>query len=100
MAIQKEDKVYRELTNLRFLTSSRLNLYNILVDKLDNIFFNNLFRSIGVYNIIDNNDFFDLYTTESTDWWDNISEKFYGTPTLWYLLCITNNIINPYECID
>jgi hypothetical protein len=101
MAILKEtDKVYRELTDIRLLTSSRLNLYNILVDKPTNVYFNNLFRSIEISNIMDNNNYFDIYTTEMTDWWDNISDKFYGTSTLWYLLCVMNKIINPYEEID
>jgi hypothetical protein len=41
--------------------------------------------------------FFDSYNALENEWWDNISEKFYGTPYYWYLICSLNDIINPYE---
>ena len=100
MTIQKEDKSFKELTGERLLTSSRLNLYDILIDKPSNIYFNNIFKSIEMSDITKNNNYFDLYITEMDDWWDNISNKFYGTSSLWYLICVMNNIINPYEEIN
>ena len=100
MTIQKEDKSFKELTGERLLTSSRLNLYNILTDKPSNVYFNNIFKSIEMSDVSKNNNYFDLYVTEMDDWWDLISNKYYGTSSLWYLICVMNNIINPYEEIN
>ena len=98
MAIIKETRSYNELTNQYLLTSSRLNLYNILSDNISNIYFNNIFKNITISNAVkENNDYFLIHIATNDDWWDNISDEYYETPNLWYLLCTMNDVINPYE---
>ncbi len=94
--IQKiTDKTYREITDQKLLTSSRLNLYNTLKD--GDLYVSNIFKHIDFTDEIkNNNDYFNLYVSED-EWWDNISYKFYNTPLLWYIICFFNDIVNPYE---
>ncbi len=37
------------------------------------------------------------YTILENDRWDIISQKFYGTFELWWLIALFNNVINPFE---
>jgi len=101
MTITKEDLTFRELTNQKITTSSRLNLYDILYNDVENTHFNNIFKHFEVtIEIKTNNNYFTIYTTEEEDWWDNISNVYYGTPTLWYIVCSMNDVVNPYEEIE
>lgn len=101
MAIKKIDKTFREITGQILTISSRLKMFNILQDTEYNTYFMNIFRD---YKIADyakgNNVYFDLYTCEDEDWWDNISFKHYNTERLWWLVCEMNDIVNPFEEID
>jgi hypothetical protein len=98
--MNKIDKEFRELTEQKLPTSSRLNLYNILQD-LDTNYVINIFKTVDINDYVKNhNDFFIIHTAEDDEWWDNISYKYYDTPSLWYIICIMNNILNPYEEIE
>ena len=98
--MKKINKEYRELTNQKLPTSSRLNLYNIIQD-IDMVYAINIFKTIDITDYVkNNNDFFLTHIAEEDEWWDNISYKYYQTPALWYIICIMNNILNPYEEIE
>jgi hypothetical protein len=98
--MNKIDKEFRELTEQKLPTSSRLNLYNILQD-LDTNYVINIFKTVDINDYVKNhNDFFIIHTAEDDEWWDNVSYKYYDTPSLWYIICIMNNILNPYEEIE
>lgn len=91
------DKSFKEITNIRLSTNSYLNMFDLLKNT-DNEYFLNIFKSYLISNnILDNSDFFTVYTAEHTDWWENISDKHYGTPLLWWLVALTNNVTNPFE---
>ncbi len=93
-------KNFRELTNQKLPTPSRLNLYDIQQD-VNMTYFVNIFKSYNTSNLVTgNNDFFTIHLAEEDDWWDNISYKYYDTPTLWYIICAMNDIINPFEEIE
>ncbi len=101
MKISIEDKTFREITSQRLPTSSRLNLYNILKDTENDVYFGNIFRFFEITSDIkNNNSYFDIYIALEDEWWDNISYTFYDTPQLWYLVCSMNDIINPYEELE
>ena len=98
--MKKINKEYRELTDQKLPTSSRLNLYDIIQD-IDMVYAINIFKTIDITDYVkNNNDFFLTHIAEEDEWWDNISYKYYQTPALWYIICIMNNILNPYEEIE
>jgi hypothetical protein len=98
MSIKKTDKKYIDLTKQRLASASRLNTYNIFRITETNQYFLNHFRSFEMVTAVKNNDaYFDPYTAIEDDWWDNISFQYYGTSYYWYIICIINDIVNPYE---
>ena len=97
MAITKVTDDFYTLTGNRLSNSSFLRLFNILEDENYNKFMN-VFRSYVLNEDMTRNTvFFYTYDVEADDWWDNISNKYYGTPYLWWTICLMNNIANPFE---
>ena len=85
---------YNEYTKQNLSNSSQLKLFSILDDV------SNIFRSyITNVSSLNNNSFYELYEVDNEDFLDNISFKFYNTPQLWWVICIVNNITNPFEDI-
>ena len=100
MTIQVEDKTYYELTGQRLPTTSRLRMFPILKEWNDDAFIN-IFRSYVINSkITEKDDYWTTYTIEETDWWDNISSRYYDTPKLWWVICILNDVSNPYEDLE
>ena len=100
MAITAVTEDFYSLTGNRLSNSSFLRLFNILEDENYNKFMN-VFRSYVLNNDMTRNTvFFYTYNVESDDWWDNISNKYYGTPYLWWAICLMNNIANPFEDLE
>lgn len=98
MSIKKTDKKFFDVARQRLSTSSRLNTYDVLKITETNQYFLNHFRSFSIKDEIKSDDrYFESYEMEQDDWWDNISYKFYDTGKYWYLLCVLNDVINPYE---
>lgn len=101
MAIKIIDKEFKTISSQSLPITSRLRLFNILQMTEDNTYFMNIFRN---YKIADyakqNNIYFDLYSCEEEDWWDNISYKYYDTERLWWLVCEMNDVVNPFEEIE
>lgn len=88
------------LTNHRISNVSFIRLFNIMEDE-DNVKFMNFFRSYTINkDILDDTLYFFTYDVESNDWWDIISFKKYGTPHLWWLVCMMNDVINPFEELE
>ena len=98
MSIKKSSKTYIQTTGKILGNSSRLNIYNIFRITETGQSFLNHFRSFEIVSGVKNdNAYFDPYTVLEDDWWDNISYQSYGTSSYWYLLCLTNDVVNPYE---
>ncbi len=101
MAIKAIDKKYRTLTGQILPITSRIRLYNILQDTETNTYFMNIFRNYKISDYAKKaNVYFELYTCEEDDWWDNISWKYYNTERLWWLVCEMNDVVNPFEEIE
>lgn len=61
----------------------------------------NIFRSYVISNNITNQDsLFQYYEVMNEDFFDTISNKFYNTPYLWWLIALFNNVNNPYETLE
>lgn len=98
MSIKKTDKRFVDITGSRLSSTSRLNTYNIFRITETNQHFLNHFKYFEISKDIKTNDmYFDSYESLEEEWWDNISYIHYGTSYYWYLLCVLNDVINPYE---
>jgi len=92
-----EDQTFYELTGFKVEDTSQLKLFNILSDH-DTTMFMNIWRTFSL-----NEDtsidvmFYDTYEVGSDAWWDNISQDIYGTPSLWWIIALMNDVVNPFE---
>lgn len=101
MAVKKSSRRFRNISGNILSVGSRLNLFNILYETRNNVYFLNIFRNFDINDRIkENNVYFDIYYAEEEDWWDNISYKYYDTEKLWWLVCEMNNIVNPFEELE
>lgn len=93
------DKSFEEITGHKLENTSILNLFNILEE--DDTYFLNIFKpySINTTTITDML-YYDTYEAEDLDWYDYISFKLYTTPQLWWVVCLTNDVLNPFEELD
>lgn len=64
------------------------------VDK--NVYFYNIIKNIKVPNDI-NNEIFTLITLQENTPLPSLSYQLYGTTYLWWLICVLNNIQNPFD---
>jgi len=84
------------------------NLPNLDIYRYENIFkvyqtqdgnkdyFYNIIKNILVPNNINNNSFFTI-TYQANTPFTTLSYQIYGTTYLWWLICIVNNIRNPFD---
>jgi len=102
--IEKLNKKFYDETGIRIGSTSQINLYPLMYDRIKNEKFLNLFRffEINREDIDRNSILFDSepYECEYVDWFDNISNNFYNTPNLWWVVCLSNSIKNPFEEIN
>jgi hypothetical protein len=95
--MQESTKTYKELTGQRLSITSLLQGFNIL-KTYEGEYFLNILRSFNINDEVKSDaNFFELYTAEENDWFDNIAYKFYGNPKLWWIIAVFNNVINPFE---
>jgi hypothetical protein len=61
----------------------------------------NIFRSFIVNDSIFNNArYYNLHEVDSSDWLDGIAYQYYENDGLWWLVAMTNNIVNPFEELE
>lgn len=97
--IKEIDMTFQEITKTRLSNISRLHLFNIVEEDKEK--FLNIFKSYTMESSIEDDDtYFYTYTIDTEDWWDSISTRFYDTPFLYWIVCIVNNITNPFEEIE
>lgn len=95
------EKTFNQLTGAEKSTFSILRLFNILLDSDRETKFMNIFRSYILNDdILTNVAFYDRYEVANGEFWDNISFNLYGTPYLWWILAILNNVANPFEELE
>ena len=100
MASTKVVESFFELTGNTLQNTSMLKLFNILLDEDRETEFMNIFKTLRVNKDVKTDIYaFDTYEVESENqaFWDNISFDLYGTPFLWWIVAIFNDIVNPFE---
>jgi len=82
---------------------SQLNLENLFNVYTTNVYgsqqnyFYNLLGTVNIPNDLDPSTYNTFTVTTDYMSWTLISQKAYNTPSLWWLICSTNNIQNPIE---
>ena len=90
-----------QLTGTQINTFSLLRLFNILLDEDRETKFMNIFRSYILNDeVFTETSFYNTYQVANGEFWDNISWNLYGTPYLWWIIAILNNVVNPFEELE
>lgn len=91
---------FTDITGEDLANTSQLKLFNILEDE-NNVKLQNVWRSYSLNELVtDETVFYQTYEINDDDFWDNISYLYYDSPNLWWVLCIMNNVENPFEEIE
>jgi hypothetical protein len=98
MSIKKVSETYLDIKGNNLPVDSMLNMFNILKDEND-VYFMNIFKDVRIDDDILNNQMYLSGITIVDPWWENISYSYYGSIYSWWMLCIMNNILNPFEDI-
>lgn len=100
MGITAEQKSYYELTGKRITNISQMKLFSILRDS-DKTPFMNIWRTFTLNEDITSDvSYYDSYSVGSDEWWDNIANDIYGTPYLWWIVALMNDVTNPFEELE
>lgn len=103
MASTKVEESFFELTGNNLQNTSMLKLFNILLDEDRETKFMNIFKTLRVNTDVKTDIYsFDTYEVEgdAQAFWDNISYDLYGTPFLWWIVALFNDIVNPFEELE
>jgi len=100
MAVIKLNKKIYDIIETRIDTNSQLQLYNILYDTETRDRFLNIFKTYSIKEEVKKSILYELYTIENNDWWENIAYNYYKDITVWWIIPLVNNIINPFEFPD
>ena len=75
-----------------------MKLFPILNDNGEHVY--NIFRPYIPNKTIFTDRNFDYTILSNGEWWENIAYDYYNNENLWWVLCITNKIVNPFEEIN
>jgi len=68
-------------------------------DKVTRFF--NIFRAFTFNEqILFDSSYYTTYEVNNDDWWDNISQRFYRTPNLWWAIAELNGVVSPFEELE
>ncbi len=97
------NKTFEQITGITLPNTSQLRLFNVMQDEDRLTKFINLFKSLNINSSVLNDvSLFNTYAVEGDGqaWWDNISYDVYGTPALWWVVALFNDVVNPFEELD
>ena len=92
------NKSFAEATGHELRITSQLRLFDIMLDTDRSTKFMNIFKSLRINtDVLTDVSLFQTYEVEGEAWWDNISMDIYGTPNLWWIVALFNDVTNPFE---
>ena len=95
------DDTFFQLTGNQISNTSYMRLYNILLDTDRETHFMNIFNSVTINEDAQTDILaFDTYEVSEGEFWDNISYQVYGTPFLWWVIALMNDVSNPFEELE
>ena len=97
----KVDKTFYQVTDIKLRQTSMLRLFDILLAPDRTTKYLNIFKSLRV-NTSQQSDytFFSTYETSNNTFWDTIANEIYGTPYLWWVVALFNDVFNPFEDLN
>lgn len=97
----KVEETFFELTGNQIANTSYMRLFNILLDTDRTTQFMNIFKSVTVNEAAQTDILaFDTYEVSDGEYWDNIAYEVYGTPYLWWVVALMNDVSNPFEELE
>jgi hypothetical protein len=98
--VTKIDETFYEATGRRLSNVSQLKMFNLLMDAEENRFLN-VWKSFSINpKAVSDSAYYSLHEVSSEDWWDNIAAYYYGSAYLWWVVCLANNVNNPFEELE
>ena len=90
-----------QLTGNQISNTSYMRLFNILLDTDRVTKFMNIFKSVKINEDAQTDILaYDTYEVSEDEFWDNISSIVYGTPFLWWVIALMNDVSNPFEELE
>jgi len=87
---------YKDITtDVKIRLPNMENIFDINTDE-DGFYYYNLSKTVYIPTDLDNTSFI-YYTTKEKQTWTTIAYEFYNNVTLWWLVCSTNQIMNPVK---
>ena len=80
----------------KLYTVNMENIFNVHVEDevLDDKYFYNILRTVVIPSDM-NDSLYQEYVVVEGDTWTNLAFKFFGQVEAWWIICISNNIMNP-----
>lgn len=78
--------------------SNTYSIKNILGDiNYLNLNVTNIFNKVDLSDIRNDITYYNEYNISNIERWDLLSTRFYGTPKLWWMLAVFNNVKDPFN---
>lgn len=98
--MERINKDFKNIVGWRLRNVSPLHQFNILKDEDENMLLN-IWKNYSISDQIkDNEDYTTYYEVQDTDHWDNIAYQAYENENLWWIVALTNDVVNPFEELD
>lgn len=95
--MDKVDKTFKEITGRKISNTSLLNQFNILKDENGDYLFN-IWKNYKIDDEVkENEDNVSMYSVSDSSFWENIAYELYENENLWWVIAMTNDVINPFE---
>jgi hypothetical protein len=99
MSITKLTDRYIDIKGTKLPNMSMIRLFNILKDE-NNTYFMNIFKNIEISSDLLDDPAVISEITVIEPWWEMISYSYYGDVQTWWVSCLSNEVLNPFEEID
>src|SRR5574343_1295954 len=96
MAVQTITDRYVDIKGTKLAQSSMLRMMDIFKDE-DSVYFMNIFKNFEISETVLENPSNTERITILNPWWENIAYAYYKDVNAWWILCMTNNVLNPFE---
>ena len=73
------------------------NIFSVITDE-DGYQFYNLYNNLIIQGDIDHTLYSEVFYNDSDSWY-TLSNKYYGTTRLWWVILLVNNVVNPFDDI-
>lgn len=95
--IWSTNKYFKDITGKRLHNLSQLQQFGVLKIQGHEYFFN-IFETYQIVEDIKEDDKYLIYhNVDHDEWWDYIAYKYYDNEQLWWIIAMTNDVLNPFE---